>query len=538
MGKYTYDTLGLMIDMSRNAVMSVAQVKEYLSYLKKMGYNCAMLYTEDTYEVQDEPYFGYMRGGYSAEDLRELDSYAASLGIELVPCIQTLAHLQGFVHWKKVPVDIDDIMMVGEERVYELIENMIKSVRACFKTRRIHIGMDEAWKLGRGKYLDKNGYESSTAIIKKHLERVLELVKKYDFEPMIWSDMFFYDLSDARKYYLPRMEIPQAVKDSVPENVTLVYWDYYQESVEPYDAMLYNHEQLTDKLWFAASAWSGHGFLPLNRYSMLTMRCGLTACRKHGVKHLLQTTWGDDGNECARYALLPSLYAFAEYARGNEDEEKIKRGFQKMFGAEMEDFLSLDDLNDIMIGLNSRTSAAPKIALYNDLFNGLLDCRVDPAKTAYIAEVAQRWHALAKKYRKWGYLFDTAAKLADALAIKYDLGVRTRAAYQAGDKEALRLLAQNEYAELLRRIKCFMRAFEKQWYRENNPTGFDVQEIRLGGLLCRVDSCRRRLLAYAKGEIDEIPELAVTILERDIPDGTHKTYGMVVTPNRLTHKVH
>ena len=84
MGKYTYDTLGLMIDMSRNAVMSVAQVKEYLGYLKKMGYNCAMLYTEDTYEVQDEPYFGYMRGGYSAEDLRELDSYAASLGIEFL----------------------------------------------------------------------------------------------------------------------------------------------------------------------------------------------------------------------------------------------------------------------------------------------------------------------------------------------------------------------------------------------------------------------------------------------------------------------
>jgi hypothetical protein len=35
-----YETFGVMIDMSRNAVMSVAQVKKYLGYLQKMGYNC------------------------------------------------------------------------------------------------------------------------------------------------------------------------------------------------------------------------------------------------------------------------------------------------------------------------------------------------------------------------------------------------------------------------------------------------------------------------------------------------------------------
>ena len=149
-----YDTLGVMIDMSRNGVMSVPQLKEYLGYLQKMGYNCAMLYTEDTYEVEGEPFFGYMRGGYSCDELRELDAYAASLGIELIPCIQTLAHLQGFVHWKKVPVDRDDILLVGDESTYALIEKMLQSVRKCFKTDRIHIGMDEAWALGRGRYMD------------------------------------------------------------------------------------------------------------------------------------------------------------------------------------------------------------------------------------------------------------------------------------------------------------------------------------------------------------------------------------------------
>ena len=88
--------LGVMIDMSRNAVMSMEGLQRFLPLLKKMGYNTVMLYTEDTYEVKDEPFFGYMRGRYSAKELCELDQYAASLGIELIPCIQTLAHLSTF----------------------------------------------------------------------------------------------------------------------------------------------------------------------------------------------------------------------------------------------------------------------------------------------------------------------------------------------------------------------------------------------------------------------------------------------------------
>ena len=537
MKRYLPETLCMMVDMSRNAVMSVPQVKTYMGYLKKMGYNAMMLYTEDTYEVEGEPYFGYMRGGYTCEDLRELDAYAASMGMELIPCIQTLAHLQCFVHWEQAPVDRDDILLVDDPRTYELVERMIRSVRSCFRSNRIHIGMDEAWALGRGKYMDKHGYESGYSIMKKHLDRVCEIVRKYDLQPMIWSDMFFYSLPPARTYYIPRTEMPEEIRRAIPDDVSPVYWDYYHEDEQSYDDMLSNHEQLSDKTWYAGSAWSTHGFLPLNRFSVGTVRPALDACRKHRVKNLLLTSWGDDGNECSRYALMPSIYFFAEYARGNTDEEKIKKGFRRLFGAEYEDFMSLDELNELLEGVSVRNGAAPKAVLYSDLFNGFLDVRVRPERVEHIRRTAEHWHACAKKYRKWHYLFDTAARLADVLAIKYDLGIRTRNAYQAGDREALRSLAENEYAELLRRLRGFLRAFEKQWNTENKPVGFDVQELRIGGTVTRIESCRRRLLDYAKGRIDEIPELAVQPVGDCIPYGSYKTYGKIVTPHRLTHRI-
>ena len=91
--------LGIMLDCSRNGVLTVPSGKRYIDILSRLGYNCLMLYTEDTYEIPEQPYFGYLRGRYTPKELKELDSYAREKGIELIPCIQTLAHLNTIVRW-------------------------------------------------------------------------------------------------------------------------------------------------------------------------------------------------------------------------------------------------------------------------------------------------------------------------------------------------------------------------------------------------------------------------------------------------------
>ena len=65
-----------------------------------MGLNALFLYTEDTIELPDYPYFGYMRGAYTAQEIRKLDDYAARFGVELIPCIQTLAHFTAPMRWR------------------------------------------------------------------------------------------------------------------------------------------------------------------------------------------------------------------------------------------------------------------------------------------------------------------------------------------------------------------------------------------------------------------------------------------------------
>ena len=85
---------------------------------------------------------------------------------------------------------------------------MFVTMKAAFRSKQIHIGMDEAWGLGTGKYLAANGLESVQIIMKKHLDRVCALAEKYDYEVLMWSDMFFANVGEGG-YYKPKIEMPK-----------------------------------------------------------------------------------------------------------------------------------------------------------------------------------------------------------------------------------------------------------------------------------------------------------------------------------------
>ena len=118
--EHTFKTLGTMLDCSRNAVMTVESVKRWIDLTAKLGFNTLHLYMEDTYEVDGNPYFGHLRGRYSKAELKEIDAYAAAQDMQVIPCIQTLAHVNALFHW---PVyreihDAADILLTGDERTY------------------------------------------------------------------------------------------------------------------------------------------------------------------------------------------------------------------------------------------------------------------------------------------------------------------------------------------------------------------------------------------------------------------------------------
>ena len=518
-----FNYFGVMIDCSRNAVPNLTALKRFIGILSKMGYNCAMLYTEDTYEVEGQPFFGYKRGKYTIEELREIDDYAASVGVEMIPCIQTLAHVNALMRWNPYRRirDCNDILLAGDERTYALIDEMFSSLSKSFRSRKIHIGMDEAHMVGLGKYLDNNGYHNRHEILLNHLNRVCELARKYGYEPMMWNDMFFrLDLDGS--YYIPEEKratyhISKEVCDKVPYDLSGVYWDYYNTDPAVYDAMMERSNELSpNRVWFAGGAWCWGGFTPHNRHSMRRNVEAIPACIRNGVKNAILTMWGDDGGETPIFDVLPALMHAAAIAEGmTQDEMKAK--FLEITGVEYDDMLALDLPNYIYgpeVGTGS--SNYSKNRLYNDPFLGIVDCNAEhPVNPSIFAEYAGMLHTSAAKYPEFGYLFETQATLCDILTEKFDLGIRTRELYAKGDKEGLRALAEGEYTNFEAKWSAFYEAFRYQWEAVNKTYGFEMQDMRLGGLLARVKNCKRRLLDYVSGKTERITELEETVLAHD-----------------------
>lgn len=502
--------LQVMLDCSRNGVLCVDAAKRMIRHLALMGYRALQLYTEDTYCIEGEPYFGYQRGRYSCEELRSIERYAALFGMELIPCIQTLAHLERMLRWQVYEdiKDCDYILLVDEEKTYALIDKMFASMSETLSSRRINIGMDEAHALGLGKYLERFGYRDRMDIMLRHFNRVWDLAKKYGYEPMMWSDMFFR-LACNGEYYAEDINVTPEVAARIPEGLTLVYWDYYTQKKEKYDAMLRNHKKLSDNIAFAGGVWTWTGFCPNSYYSRHIAAPAFESCRENGIDTILLTAWGDDGAEASVFAALPAFLQWAELAYGNCTEERwMEKRFETCVGASCAAFQKL--------GMPVLTPANPapggcsvnpvKYLFYQDVLGGLFDAHVTESYGAHFAVCAEELETLADSAGAYAYLFRMESALCRLLAQKSVFGLRVRDAYRNGDHKRLRCLAE-ELPLMQKLTEDFLAAFEERWLTENKIFGLDVIQLRVGGLLMRMRFAQRRLADFCDGRIEKLEEL-------------------------------
>lgn len=507
-----FRTNGAMVDMSRDAVMNLKTVKFMLRKMALMGMNTFMLYTEDTYEISERPYFGYMRGRYTKDELRELDRYALTLGIELIPCIQVLGHLATMLRWSahgKVK-DSANVLLVGEEETYRYIENMFKTTSECFTTRRLHMGMDETHDLGRGNYLDRFGYKNIEELYSEHLYKVTEMAKSYGFEPMIWSDMLF---RENGRLYDTEMQISPERAKLVPSDCDIVFWDYYNPTEYFYSKNIENHKKISDNVLFAGGIWTWSGHCPLFSISIANTRPALDACKKNGLDEVVATIW-HNGAECSLLSSLAGLAWYADYDyRGEWDEKSIAECFAYATGESYEDFMALE-LPERPVENNACVSRA---LLYNDPLVGLIDKHVELSGADYkdyYRKTAERISAVKTECEELAPLFEVIAKLSSLLEYKADFGVRLKKAYDENDTEKMNNIAA-ECDIIIGRIKELRDAHRRSWMQYNKPFGWEVHDIRYGGLVFRFETVKERIGAYLCGEISEIEELKAERLRYD-----------------------
>lgn len=515
--KSTFERLGIMADNAAGAVFNMPTAKKLVRMLSVCGYDYFQLYSEDTYELPGEPYFGYLRGRRTASEIRELDAYAEIFGIELMPCIQTLAHMKPIARWQPYfgIIDHDDTLLADEEKTYELIDKMFKFAADNFRSRRINIGMDEAHMLGRGVFFDKHGYQNQCDVFRRHLDRVLSIADKYGFKCSMWCDMFFrlvfkdyeavgFNLSEG--FYKEKAKaLSGEVAKLIPKNVELIYWDYFPENKKCYDEMIKVLKLAPNDITFAGGFGTWKGFLPLSAASLKVTEPALESCAENGIKNVLMTLWGL--TECSVFAILPAIVYAAEKAYGNAG---YKEAFEDISGCDFDGFTALDSANGADVEKGYWSNYA-KIFLFNDCLTGIYDALVTPHFKERYKKARKILKAQKERGGRFAYLFECACALNEVLELKHDIGVLLREAYSKGDKAALRLLA-GKMSKIAVKTETFYGFFRKRWLQENKPFGLETYDARLGGLSNRIRLCAGTVLDYCEGRLDKIAELEQEIL--------------------------
>lgn len=510
-----FSTLGIMLDCSRNAVMSVPYLKKWLRRLALFGYNMVMLYTEDTYALPDEPFFGFLRGAYSPEELREVDDYAAGLGIEMVGCIQTLGHLEQILKWRPYSEvkDTSSVMLVDEDKTYDLIRKMVVNFAECFRSKRIHVGMDETHDLGRGRFMDLKGYERGFDIFNRHLGRVIGICAESGLKPMIWSDMYFRLGSKSGGYYDPGSVIPEDVVTAIPEGADLVYWDYYHKKESDYLGMIERHREMGREPVMASGVWTWARLWYDRWITEAAAGACVRACRKAGLRELLFTMWGDDGGYCEYDSSLAGL-AWAADVSWSEETNIFRERFRAVCGMEYNDVLAGCGIEDP--SLNSRSEGSPALPaaniLWDDPLYGIHHLSAGAAGEDTWPKALEHFNSLADKLADFERMEEPvdmahAAELSRFLAAKIDFRMQLEEAYRQDDREALESLS-GRAAQMAEMTSGMLASFRRQWYRRNKPFGFEVIEIRLGGLKERYLETARSIDELLGGKRDTILELA------------------------------
>lgn len=488
--------LSAFIECSTGSTPTVASLKKHIDLLEQFGYDRLWLGVTDAYKIPGEPYFNYNRGGYTKEQFQELDAYAKSKRVELCLNFQTLAHL-GFLGKYGAysgMMDTADILMVGDERVYTLIDKMFASLSESVSSRTIHIGMDEAFNLGLGNYLKKNGYREKSEILLEHLNRVCEIAKKYNYSCEIWSDMFFRlakgsDFDDSGV-------IPDEIKGLVPEGVRLVHWKYDKQPDDVLRNQLETVKAITGSASFAGCAWKSMGLAPNNKYSIAVMERQFELCRETGIDQYMVTLWSDGGAHCSTFAVLPSLFAASEFAKGKTAAEIDKERFMEIVGLNYDSFMLLDNLNYPFFNDTLKFNCRCYWGLFTDLIIPYYDALISEGSNEAYAALAEKYAAIdAGEYQP---IFNNYINMARVLSIKMNLSQMIRKAYKAGDKALIEQYATKEIPQMIAYMETYIEEFERFWLWENMAYGLEVHHHFDGGLIIRWKSVARRLLDYVQ----------------------------------------
>lgn len=231
--KRNYQLISLQIDLARQKE-SVEYIKNYIDFAKANGYNSLFLYLEATVRVPCVSFFTEDES-YSVEEIKEIVAYGNEKGIDIIPALENLAHVENFLRHKELAfvsecqdaasegrgmrTGLGFVACVSNPKATEFMDTYFSQVISLFTSNYVHAGMDEPFDFGVCPLCTErmeNG-ETIEDLFYGHIMRTYKLIKSFGKTMMMWDDFFQY----------------MHILDRLPRDIIMCNWNYWFIPDEP-----------------------------------------------------------------------------------------------------------------------------------------------------------------------------------------------------------------------------------------------------------------------------------------------------------------
>ncbi len=275
---------GVMLDVSRDKVPTMATLQAVIDRLASLKVNQVQLYSEHTFAYRHHPEVHAAASPFDAQQIRDLDAFCRARHVELVPNQNCLGHMNRWLsHGRYRPLAIapegfvDPYGITRPPMTIEpsdpaslvLVRELLAELLPLFSSRRVHVGLDEAWELPADRMDDFLAWVAT-------LRALPELAGR---EMLMWGDMFSGRAD---------------VVASLPRDVTVCEWGY--DDWYPFDERCAVLAEAGVPFWVAPGTSSWMSILGRITNARTTCRRAAAAALAHGGSGYLNTDWGDLGH--------------------------------------------------------------------------------------------------------------------------------------------------------------------------------------------------------------------------------------------------
>jgi hypothetical protein len=311
---------GVMLDVSRGKVPTRRTLEDLVDLCSLLRINVLMLYVEHTFDFREHPNIGEGSSPLDAETILALDAYAAERGVELVPCLQSLGHMEHVLSLERYAklAESDRLWSVSPScpDTYSFLGELYDEFLQLFRSPRFNANCDEPFDLGRGQSAERAPGKTPGRLFADHVSKLEKLAARHEKKLMIWADFALKHTDQI---------------DRIGRDVVLMDWWY--EANFDFDRIR-RLRRSGFEVWTCPGTSSWNCLFPRVENSCLNVQRWAEAGQRHGATGLLNTDWGDFGHY---NALGVSLHSYAWSAQqawsGNLDESAFDRAFgRRVFG--------------------------------------------------------------------------------------------------------------------------------------------------------------------------------------------------------------